>query len=203
MRGTHAVGDGPAVPAVHVGEERLERLDPLPHAALDRLPARVVDDPRHDVERERPLLAADVERDALVEVGAGQRVDAGPQLLGAAALDRLVAAPGTRRAATRRRRSSRPTPRRACSRRTGRPSSRSYGGCVPDCVVGLCHGASQAPTRAAASAMRSSGWTAATRKHAGRRRAVELAGRHDDAGPLGQVAGGGPGVAVRAPATQR
>ena len=43
--------------AVDVGEEPLEREHPLAHAALDDRPLVGVDDPRHEVERERPLLA--------------------------------------------------------------------------------------------------------------------------------------------------
>ena len=53
---------------------------PLSDAPLDDLPVGGVDHPRHDVERERPLLTADVEGDALVEVGAGQGVGSGLQL---------------------------------------------------------------------------------------------------------------------------
>ena len=52
--------------AVHVGEEALERQHPLAHARLDPDPLRLVDDPRHEVERERPLLTGERERDALV-----------------------------------------------------------------------------------------------------------------------------------------
>ena len=65
----HAVGQDLARP-VHVGEEALEREDALAHAGLDHRPLRGVDDPRHEVERERPLLAGMGEGDALVVEGA-------------------------------------------------------------------------------------------------------------------------------------
>src|SRR6478752_2858905 len=39
--------------AVDVGEERLERQHPLAHSRLDPDPLRLVDDPGHEVERER------------------------------------------------------------------------------------------------------------------------------------------------------
>ena len=60
---------------IDVGQERLERTHPLPDPGVDLLPGLHLDDPRHDVERERPLLTADVEGDALVEVGGLQRLD--------------------------------------------------------------------------------------------------------------------------------
>ena len=60
-----AVGEDLARP-VHVGEERLERQHPLAHARLDHRPLVGVDDAGHEVERERPLLARERERDALV-----------------------------------------------------------------------------------------------------------------------------------------
>ena len=52
--------------AVDVGEEPLEREHPLADARLDHRPLLGVDDARHEVERERPLLAGERERDALV-----------------------------------------------------------------------------------------------------------------------------------------
>ena len=61
---------------VHVGQERLQRPDPLLDAGLDRRPGLQLDDPGEHVEREGPLLAADVEGDALVEVGVLQRLEA-------------------------------------------------------------------------------------------------------------------------------
>ena len=60
--------------AVHVSQEGLQRPDPLGHPGLHRRPLRGGDHPGDDVERERPLLTADVEGDALVEVGAGQHL---------------------------------------------------------------------------------------------------------------------------------
>ena len=65
-----------ALARVDVVEERLQGRDPLHHTGLDDLPLVRRDDPRHGVERERPLLARVVEGDALVEVGAGQGVGA-------------------------------------------------------------------------------------------------------------------------------
>jgi hypothetical protein len=54
-RGHDAVGQHGLL-AGHVGEERLQRLDPLGDAALDDVPLVGVDDARHQVEREGPLL---------------------------------------------------------------------------------------------------------------------------------------------------
>ena len=71
LAGDDAVGDHPGV-GVDVGEERLERLDPLRDAGLDGLPLRRGDHPRHQVERERPLHAADVEGHAGLGVVVGQ-----------------------------------------------------------------------------------------------------------------------------------
>ena len=69
-RGDQSAGDDAVLEAlarpVDVGEERLEGLDPLHDAGLDDLPLRPVDDPGDQVERERPLLARQRERDALV-----------------------------------------------------------------------------------------------------------------------------------------
>ena len=58
-----AVGEDPAR-AVDVGEERLEREHPLADPGLDRRPLLGRQDPGHEVERERPLLARELERDA-------------------------------------------------------------------------------------------------------------------------------------------
>ena len=77
--GDHAVDDGPLL-AVHVGEELLERADPLLDARLDGEPFLLLDDARHRVERERPLLAGEVEGDALGEVARRQRIGAAAQL---------------------------------------------------------------------------------------------------------------------------
>ncbi len=84
--------------AVDVGEERLEREDPLADAALDRRPLVGGQDPRDEVERERSLLAGELERDpgvperpvagvaALLEVAPRQRLQD--------AVQRLVVLPG-------------------------------------------------------------------------------------------------------------
>ena len=74
--GDHAVGEDLSH-VVDVGEERLEGAHPLLHARVDLLPGLHLDDPRHDVEREGPLLAADVEGDALVEVRRLEGLDPG------------------------------------------------------------------------------------------------------------------------------
>ena len=94
----HAVGEDLAR-AVHVGQERLQRADPLRDAGLDVLPLGGGDDARDDVHRERPLDALQRERDALIEERAGQHVGAEPQL-GAGerpqrGVQRLVAARGS------------------------------------------------------------------------------------------------------------
>ena len=87
LAGDHAVEEHlPGV--VHVGQEQLERLHPLLDAAVDRGPGVHLDDPRQDVERERPLLAADVEGDALVEVARLQRLDPTDQVRGGHRVER-------------------------------------------------------------------------------------------------------------------
>ncbi len=63
-----AVAEHPAL-AVDVGEEGLEGAHPLGDAGLDLCPLVRQQHAGHDVEREGPLLAADVEGDTLVEVG--------------------------------------------------------------------------------------------------------------------------------------
>ena len=85
----HAVGEQLAG-SVDVGEEGLERAHPLPDAAVDVVPLLGLDQPRHDVERERALLALDAERDALVEVGRGERVGPLPDLVVAHLLEGRV-----------------------------------------------------------------------------------------------------------------
>ncbi len=65
---------------VHVGEERLERADPLPDAAGDQVPLDGVDDPRDQVEREGPFLALVVEGDPAVGEHPCQLVGTEPQL---------------------------------------------------------------------------------------------------------------------------
>ena len=182
----HAVGDDAAV------RRRRRRGTPRARGPAAARRGRsvcqlgVVDHPRDDVERERPLLAAEVEGDALVEVGAGERVDAGPQFLRAAALDRLVQQPVGRARRPVRGRSSRPTPRRAGSRRTGRPSSASYGGrvselCMESGQERLCR---RRPRRRRGRRARSGRPVGRRRRGSSRRtvRAVELAGRDHDAG---------------------
>ena len=84
-----AVGEQLARP-VGVGEEGLERQHPLPDARLDVVPVLGLDQAGHDVERERPLLARDAERDALLEIGRRQRVGPQPDLVGAHLLERRV-----------------------------------------------------------------------------------------------------------------
>ena len=60
-----------ALAVVDVGEEEVERVHALDHAALDVIPLRARDDARDEVEREDPLepflLAVDREADALIE----------------------------------------------------------------------------------------------------------------------------------------
>ena len=68
--------------AVDVVEVHLERLHPLRDALLQPRPLRGRDDPRHQVERERPLLAGQRERDALVDERAAQRLGAGGEFRG-------------------------------------------------------------------------------------------------------------------------
>ena len=66
--------------AVDVVEVLLQRLDPLHDAALEPRPFGGGDHPRHEVQRKRPLLAGQRERDALVDERAAERVGAGGQL---------------------------------------------------------------------------------------------------------------------------
>ncbi len=58
--------------AVDVGEELLERPHALGHTVGDPRPLLRGEDARHDVERERPLLAVEVEGDALIHEGPRQ-----------------------------------------------------------------------------------------------------------------------------------
>ena len=95
------------VVAVHVGEEGLERPDPLGDAGLDAHPLVRCDHARNDVERERTLLAGHVEGHALVEVAAGQGVGARLEV----------------RTADRRPRASHPRPAPCGSPRRDRPWS--------------------------------------------------------------------------------
>jgi hypothetical protein len=59
---------------VDVIEEPLEGPHPLSEPHLDRRPGVGVEQPRHDVQRERPFLAADVEGHALLDIDASQEV---------------------------------------------------------------------------------------------------------------------------------
>ena len=68
--------------AVDVVEVVLERLDPLGDATLEARPLRSGDHPRHEVQRERPLLAGKRERDALVDERSSERIGPGLQLGG-------------------------------------------------------------------------------------------------------------------------
>ena len=68
--------------AVDVVEVHLQRLDPLLDAALEPGPLGRRDHPRHQVQRERALLAGQRERDALVDERAAERVGAGFELGG-------------------------------------------------------------------------------------------------------------------------
>ena len=63
----HAVVEDLAL-SVDVTQECLECANPLRHTGFDVRPGLVVDQTGNDVDRERPLLATDVERDALVEI---------------------------------------------------------------------------------------------------------------------------------------
>jgi len=77
--GDHAVLEHLSL-VVDVGEEELEHPDALLDPALDPRPGLHLDDARKDVEGKRALLAADVERDALVQVGGLEGVRPVPEL---------------------------------------------------------------------------------------------------------------------------
>ena len=66
--------------AVDVVEIHLQRAYPLGDAALEPRPFGGRDDPRHEIERERPLLAGQRERDALVDKRAPERIRTGGKL---------------------------------------------------------------------------------------------------------------------------
>ena len=68
--------------AVDVVEVHLQRLDALRDAALQARPLGRRDDPRHQIERERPLLTRQRERDALVDERAPERLGAGREFGG-------------------------------------------------------------------------------------------------------------------------
>ena len=65
---------------VDVGEEGLEGAHALLDARLDLDPLGLVDHARHGVERERPLLAREVEGDTLGQIRAGEGIGAAAQL---------------------------------------------------------------------------------------------------------------------------
>ncbi len=85
----HAVADAVLVP-VRVVEECLERAHALLDARLDARPLVVLDDARHGIQRERPLLAREVERHTLREVRARERIGAAAQLFLRHLRERLV-----------------------------------------------------------------------------------------------------------------
>ena len=68
--------------AVDVVEVMLQRLDPLPDAALEPRPLSRRDHPRDEIQRKWALLAGQREGDALVDERAAERVGAGFQLRG-------------------------------------------------------------------------------------------------------------------------
>ena len=68
--------------AVNVVQEELEGADALGHARRHLGPFGTGEDPGHDVEGERPLLAVEVEGHALVHEGPGQPGTAGRDVLG-------------------------------------------------------------------------------------------------------------------------
>jgi len=72
---------------VDVVDELVQRADPLRQPALDRVPLGGGDDPRDEVERERPVLhragAAGVERDALLHEDRVAPLAGGDERLGA------------------------------------------------------------------------------------------------------------------------
>lgn len=68
--------------AVDVVEVHLERLDPLLDALFQLRPLGGRDDPGHQIQRKRPFLARQRERDALVGERAAERFGPGRQLVG-------------------------------------------------------------------------------------------------------------------------
>ena len=103
-----AVLDG-VLRAVDVGEKHLERAHALLDARLDVNPLGLVDDARHGVERERPLLAREVEGDALGEVRARESIRSTAQLVLSHLGERGVQLLVRRASGTRGWRTSRPT----------------------------------------------------------------------------------------------
>ena len=67
--------------SVDVGQEGLERAHALLHTGFDDRPLGLLDDARHGVERERALLAGEVEGDTLREIGAGEGLGASAELV--------------------------------------------------------------------------------------------------------------------------
>ncbi len=75
---------------VDVGQEHLEGADPLSHPLFDDPPFGGTQQARHEVQRERPFLAGQAERDALpVEVGVDETPAFGEPLLAEPDEDRL------------------------------------------------------------------------------------------------------------------
>ena len=83
--GDHVVRDDPVVEdagaVVDVVEEGLQRPNPLGDALGDAVPLAGGEDPGHDVERKRSLLAVQIEGDALVHEGPGQSTGPGGDVL--------------------------------------------------------------------------------------------------------------------------
>ena len=76
--------------AVDVVEERLEGAHPLHDAGLDVVPLVLGDQPRHEVQREDPLLAGRRERDPLLQEAAGAHRAALVEIAGGQQLQGLV-----------------------------------------------------------------------------------------------------------------
>ena len=75
----HAVAQDLLIP-VDVVEVALEGIDALGDAPLQPVPFGGRDHPRHQVQRERPLLTGQRKRDALVDERPGQRLGAGLEI---------------------------------------------------------------------------------------------------------------------------
>ena len=96
--GDQPAGHDPVVedlaPSVDVGQEGFEGLDPLGHAGREDGPLLLGDDPRHQVERERALLARELEGDAPVPEAAVAGRAAGFELVRRQRLQGVVQGPG-------------------------------------------------------------------------------------------------------------
>ena len=90
------VGEDPPRP-VDIGEEEVERLQPLPQSALDQVPGGGVEKPRQEVDGDDPLLravlAVDRERDPLVQEGTLGILLHGGDFGGAHRVERLAELP--------------------------------------------------------------------------------------------------------------